>query len=332
MSPRLPRRPGLLLGLGLVLLCMASLLGGRVALSPALLWQAPGSAEAELLRLVLLELRLPRTLLALLVGAALGLAGAVLQGYTRNALAEPGLLGVSAGAALGAVAALYSGLAWQWSLATPLAGMAGALLATLLTFGLGQRGGGVLVLVLAGAGVSGLMLAGTALALNLAPNPYAAYEIALWMMGSLADRGWDHVLLALPFVMVGLWVLYRTGPDLDALTLGEMQASSLGVDLRRLRWRVLLGTALAVGAATAVVGAIGFIGLLAPHLVRSWVGHRPAAVLWPAALMGAVLLLLADLGTRLLPWGQELKLGVLTGLVGAPFFLALVLRQRQEGP
>jgi iron complex transport system permease protein len=132
--------------------------------------------------------------------------------------------------------------------------------------------------------------------------------------------------------MVGLWVLYRTGPDLDALTLGEMQASSLGVDLRRLRWRVLLGTALAVGAATAVVGAIGFIGLLAPHLVRSWVGHRPAAVLWPAALMGAVLLLLADLGTRLLPWGQELKLGVLTGLVGAPFFLALVLRQRQEGP
>jgi iron complex transport system permease protein len=190
----------------------------------------------------------------------------------------------------------------------------------------------MLVLILAGAAVSGLMLAGTALALNLAPNPYAAYEISQWMMGSLADRGWDQLLLAAPFMLVGCVLLLGTGRALNALSLGEMQASSLGVDLRRLRWRVLAGTALSVGAATSVTGAIGFIGLMAPHLVRPWVGHEPARVLWPAAVCGALLLLVADVTTRLLPLDQELKLGVLTGLVGTPFFIALVLRLKRMAP
>ena len=314
----------------LVFVCL-SLLAGRLGLaSPAWFFRGD-AAETELARLILWELRLPRTLLACLVGATLGLSGAVLQGLTRNPLAEPGLFGVSAGAALGAVIAIYTGLSFQFALATPLLGLLGALGATLLTLALGS-GGGMLVLILAGAAVSGLMLAGTALALNLAPNPYAAYEISQWLMGSLADRGWDQLLLAAPFIVVGCGLLLGTGRALNALSLGELQAASLGVDLRRLRWRVLAGTALAVGAATSVTGAIGFIGLVAPHLVRPLVGHEPARVLWPSAVCGALLLLVADVTTRLLPLDQELKLGVLTGIVGTPFFIALVLRLKRMGP
>jgi iron complex transport system permease protein len=293
-------------------------------------WQLAGR-EADLAQLILWELRLPRLLLAFFVGAALGLAGAVLQGLTRNPLAEPGLLGVSSGAALGAVIAIYTGLGAVWSLAVPVFGLGGAVLGTSLTLALGT-GGGVLGLILAGAAVSGLMLAGTALVLNLAPNPYAAYEISHWMMGSLADRSWDQLLLALPFMLAGVLLLLSTGRALDALSLGEQQAASLGVDLKRLRRRVLLGTALAVGAATSVTGAIGFIGLLAPHLVRRTSGYEPRRVLWPAALCGAVLLLIADIFTRILPFDQELKLGVLTGLVGSPFFMWLVLRMKSESP
>ncbi len=241
------------------------------------------------------------------------------------------MLGVSSGASLGAVIAIYSGFGAAFALAVPLLGFAGALLGTLLTLTLGA-GGGVLALLLAGAAVSGLLLAGTALVLNLAPNPYAAYEISHWMMGSLADRSWNQLALAAPFVLLGIVILMATGRSLDALSLGEQQAASLGVDLARLRRQVLFGTALAVGAATAVTGTIGFIGLLAPHLVRARVGHEPRRVLLPAALAGALLLLLADIVARLLPLAQELKLGVLTGLTGSPFFLWLVWKMKARTP
>jgi iron complex transport system permease protein len=327
------RRSRLIVGLllAIVLFAALSLLAGRIGLaSPS--WFTSGSdAESRLARLILWELRIPRTLLAIVVGAALGLCGAVLQGLTRNPLAEPGLLGVSSGAALGAVIAIYTGLGFSFPLAIPMFGLVGAFVATLLTLALGG-GGGMLVLILAGSAVSGLMLAGTALALNLAPNPYAAYEISQWLLGSLADRGWDQLQLAAPFIVVGCAVLLGTGRALNALSLGDVQAASLGVDLRKLRWRVLAGTALAVGAATSVTGAIGFIGLVAPHLVRPLVGHEPARILVPSALCGALLLLAADVTTRLLPIDQELKLGVLTGLVGTPFFIALVLRLKRVAP
>jgi iron complex transport system permease protein len=323
-----PRSLLLKLALMLVALIGISLLLGRSGwLWP---WQHAGR-DTDLARLILWELRVPRMLLAVLVGAALGLAGAVLQGLTRNPLAEPGLLGVSSGAALGAVIAIYTGLGAAWALAVPVFGLLGAVLGTSMTLALGASGG-VLSLILAGAAVSGLMLAGTALVLNLAPNPYAAYEISHWMMGSLADRSWDQLMLAVPFMLAGMLLLLGTGRSLDALSLGELQAASLGVDLRALRRKVLLGTALAVGAATSVTGAIGFIGLLAPHLVRSAVGHEPRRVLWPAAFCGAVLLLTADIATRALPFDQELKLGVLTGLVGSPFFIWLVWRMKSESP
>ena len=244
----------------------ASLLAGRVWLPPAALL----SAHDTLPGLIVQDIRLPRTVLALVVGAVLGLAGAVLQGFTRNPLAEPALLGVSSGAGLGAVIAIYYGLAAASPVTGPLLGMVGALLACGLTFALGRSG--TVALVLAGAAVSSLTAAGIALALNFAPNPYAAYEIMTWLLGSLADKSWTQVWLVLPFVIVGGALLALTGRALDALARGEAQAQSLGINLTRLAALVVAGTALSVGAITSVVGAIGFIGLVAPHLVRPFVG------------------------------------------------------------
>jgi len=320
-----------LLALALLLAGAGSLLAGDLWLRPAEVVAALTGGEDTIARLVVIELRLPRLVLALLVGGILGLSGAVLQGLTRNPLAEPGLLGVSAGASLGAVLAIYYGLSTGFALATPVAGLAGALVTTGLALVL-ARGGGTLALILAGAAVSSIAGAGISLALNLAPSPYAAYEIMTWLLGSLADRSWDQVRLATPFILVGGLLLLLTGRALDALALGEAQAESLGVDVAGTRLLALLGTALGVGAATAVTGAIGFVGLVAPHVVRPLVGHRPGATLVPAALAGALLVVLADIVTRLVHVGPELKLGVVTALVGAPFFLWLVLHLRRKTP
>ncbi|MFC4254926.1 iron chelate uptake ABC transporter family permease subunit [Altererythrobacter xixiisoli] len=310
--------------------CLLSLLVGRVWIDPAVLADGLTTPRTDLAWLILFELRVPRTVLALLVGGSLGLSGAVLQGLLRNPLADPGLLGVTAGASLGAVIAIYFGLSASVALVTPVLGIIGAVLAAALTLAIGRNG--TLTMILAGAAVSGLMGAGLSLALNFAPSPYAAYEITSWLLGSLADRGWDQVLLALPFMLAGWACLIATMRDLDALTLGEVQAESLGVNLGRTRLLALAGTALAVGSATAVCGSIGFIGLMAPHLVRPFVGHEPRRVLLPAAFVGALLLLVADIAARLIPSSLELKLGVLTSLAGTPFFFWLVLRLRRMAP
>lgn len=283
-------------------------------------------------RLILLEVRLPRALLAALVGASLGLAGAALQGFLRNPLAEPGLIGATSAAACGAVLVFYSGLASAFVWALPLGGVAGALLAVAVVWLLAGRSGDPLTLILAGVAVSSFAGALTALALNYAPNPFAASEIMFWLMGSLADLGFDQVWLALPFMLVGWALLLRTGRALDALTLGADAASSLGFDLAAVARGIVLGTALAVGAATAVAGAIGFVGLVTPHLLRPLVGQRPSALLPASALGGAALTLLADLVARTTAPAEELKLGVLTALLGAPFFLYLIHRLRRAGP
>ncbi|MES2254753.1 MAG: iron ABC transporter permease [Pseudomonadota bacterium] len=321
------KRLSIILTVLLVVTFALSLLAGRVWLSPAEIFTGHNALSS----LIVTDIRLPRSVLALLVGGALGLAGAVLQGLTRNPLAEPGLLGVSTGAALGAVMAIYFGVTAISGVAGPVLGMIGALGACALTFGLGQ-GSGTITLVLAGAAVSSLTAAGIALALNFAPNPYAAYEIMNWLLGSLADKSWTQVLLILPFVVIGGVALATTGRALDALSLGEAQAQSLGVDLTRLRIAAIAGTALAVGAATSVTGAIGFIGLVAPHLARPFVGHRPSRILLPATLGGALLLLIADIAARQIHLGPELKLGVFTSLVGTPFFFWLVLRLKRMSP
>ena len=319
-----------LLGLGVVLAFAASLLVGPAAIGLREMLDALLAGEIETTALIVREVRLPRAILGLLIGATLGLSGAALQGFLRNPLAEPGLVGVSASASFGAVLMFYTGLSGLFALALPLGGMAGACLGVLLVQALAGRGGSPLTLILAGIAVTSFASALTSLALNLAPNPFAALEIMFWLMGSLADRSFEHVWLSAPFMVAGWLLLATLGRPLDALTLGEDAAQSLGYDLRRLRHRLVFGTALCVGAATSVAGAIGFVGLVVPHLLRPLVGYKPSALLPASALGGAFLVLLADVAVRLLTPGRELKLGVLTALVGAPFFLLLVLRLRRQ--
>lgn len=288
-------------------------------------------ADPQASHLILYEIRAPRAMLGFLVGASLGLSGAVLQGYLRNPLAEPGLLGISGGAALGAVIAIHAGIAAMSALALPLAGLAGAALATAAILAIAGAGASTTTLILAGVAVSSVAAALTSLALNLSPNPFASSEMLVWLMGSLTDRSLAHVWLAAPLIGVGMAMLLTTGRDLDALSLGEDAAAHLGVDLSGLRVRIIAGAALAVGAATAVTGAIGFVGLMVPHLLRPLVANEPGRLLAPSLFSGAAFVLIADVVLRVLAPDSDLRLGVLTALIGAPFFLWLVISQRREG-
>ncbi len=310
------------------LLFMASLLIGPAALGLRESLAALFTGQGEAVALVMREIRLPRAILGLMVGAVLGLSGAAMQGFLRNPLAEPGLIGVSSSAALGAVLSLQFGLAAIVPLALPLSALTGAGVSVILILGLAGPRGGALALILAGIAISALAGACTSLVLNLSPNPFAAMEIVYWMMGSLADRSMVHVGLAVPFMVVGCVALLTTGRGLDALTLGEDVAASMGVRLVRLRWVLVAGTAAAVGASVAVAGAIGFVGLVVPHILRPFVGGRPSRLLWASSLGGAAMVLAADIAVRLVAPDQDLKLGVLTAIVGAPFFLHLVWRMR----
>ncbi|WP_112872651.1 FecCD family ABC transporter permease [Paracoccus endophyticus] len=328
------RRHGLLLG-GLAALVgalfTASLLTGPAPIGAREELAALLRPQGDLLAIVMHELRLPRAILGALVGASLGLAGAALQGFLRNPLAEPGLVGTSASAALGAVLAIQTGLAATMPLATLVAALAGALVSVLLILMLAGLNQGSLPLILAGIALSALAGAATSLVLNLSPNPFAANEIIFWMMGSLADRSMLHVATTLPFFLAGAALLLWTGRGLRALTLGEDAAASMGIPLGRLRLAVVAGTAALVGSATAVAGAIGFVGLVVPHLLRRAVGADPARLMPASALGGAAVVLAADVAVRLIAPDRDLKLGVLTALVGAPFFLHLIYRTRREG-
>ncbi len=286
--------------------------------------------DPDLARLILLDIRLPRTLLGLLTGATLGLSGAALQSLLRNPLAEPGVIGVSGGAAFGAVAVFYFGLAGGGVLAISTGGMIGALSALGFLYLLAGKNPSVATLILAGVAINGFAAAMTSLALNFSPNPYAALEIVFWLMGSLVDRSLPHIAFALPFIIIGWALLFSAGKALDALTLGEDTAVSLGFDLNWLKLRIILGCGLAVGAAVAVTGAIGFVGLVVPHLLRPFVGYQPSRLILPSALGGAVLLTCADIIVRLISPDIELKIGVITALIGAPFFLYLIMSLRKE--
>jgi iron complex transport system permease protein len=308
---------------------VASLLFGAVDLSVTRLVDAAMGNEDKVASIILFDLRLPRTLLALAVGAMLGLAGAALQGYLRNPLAEPSVLGTSNAAALGGVAAIYFGLADIHPIVLPLLATGGALLSLALLFILSGKAESPLTLILAGIAVGTLAVAGTSLALNLSPNPFAAMEIMTWLLGSLENRSFDHVWIALPCIAVGTAMLLWNGRALDALTLGEDAAQALGTDLRQTRLRLLIGTAIGVGGAVAVAGAIGFVGLIVPHLIRPLTDRSPSAILLPSAIGGAALLTLADLGVRIIPTTNELKLGVVTAFLGVPVFLVHLMRERR---
>lgn len=326
------RRERLVLGmltLAVLLLFLLSLLTGPAALGVSESLGALFAGRGDAAVLVMREIRLPRALLGLMIGATLGLSGAALQGYLRNPLAEPGLIGVSATASLGAVLAIYSGLAAALPLALPLMALGGALIAVVAVQAMAGPGAQTITLILAGVAMTSLAGALTSLVLNLSSNPFAAVEIVFWMLGSLADRSMLHVYLAAPFMALGWVLLAGLGRGLDALTLGEDAAASMGVRLGRLRLLAVLGTAASVGAATAVAGAIGFVGLVVPHLLRPLVGARPSRLLLASALGGATTLLAADVATRLIAPERDLKLGVLTALIGAPFFLWLVVKTRR---
>jgi iron complex transport system permease protein len=311
-----------------VLLALLSLMTGPAGLSPAAavdgLLRGEGTAG-----IVVRDIRLPRTALALLIGGTLGLSGAALQGLLRNPLAEPALFGAPQAAAAASSFVIAFSVAGATSLAVPLAGIAGAMVSIGGLVAVAGRRASLTVTLLAGLALASFAGAVTALILNLAPNPYAALEIAFWLLGSLEDRSIDHLLIAAPFCLASWALLAANARAFRVLTLGEDAAASLGVDLGRLRATVVAGVALGVGAAVAVAGSIGFVGLVAPHLVRRAAGSDPARVLLPGALAGAALLTGADIAVRLLPAADELRVGVVTALIGVPFFLAMIFSERR---
>ena len=311
------------LALALIVAVPLSLLAGRVWLDP-FHPAIPGALP------ILLELRLPRAALALIVGAGLGASGAAMQGYLRNPLADPGLFGIAPGAALGAVCSFWFGYSAQPFL-LPLFALIGAGSAMALLALIAGREASVALFTLAGMMIASLAGALTSLAISLAPNPFALSEIVTWLMGALTDRAWSDVGIAAATVLPGLILLRIAAPALDALTLGEAAARSLGVNPARLQVLIVLGVGLCVGGGVAVAGIIGFVGLIVPHLLRRFTDHRPSVLIVPSALAGALLLLLADVVCRVLPLaGGELRLGIALSLLGAPFFLALLLRMRRE--
>ena len=315
------------------------LLAGLAALAAASLWAGPVATPLSVLAhpddprfIILTQLRLPRVLLAILVGGAMGLSGAALQGYSRNALADPGVLGVSSMASAGAVIALYFGwttTATPWAL--PVSAALGAALGGGLLMALAGWSESATTFILAGVLLNTLGGAATALALSLAPGPWAQAEIVNWLMGSLTDRSLEEVKLAAPFILAGCGLMVLTGRALDALTLGDAAAAGLGVSLPRLRALLIVAVALSAGASVAVSGVIGFVGLIMPHLLRPHVGARPSALLIPSLIGGAILLLAADTAVRLAPTPAELKLGVAMAVIGAPFFLWVLVRGGVQG-
>ena len=327
------RNPALIGGLivASALLMLAAIMLGSTPLGTRHILQAlmgqgsPGDA------IVLWEIRLPRAMAAYAVGAALGLSGAALQGLLRNPLAEPGVLGVSASASLFATFTLYFGFSAISSLVLPLAAIAGALVATSFLAVVALRVNSVIALILIGVGISSFSGALMTLLMNLAPNPFSLSDMINWMMGTVANRSFEDILFAAPFLIIGAVLILSSGRDLSAFTLGEEAASGIGVSLTTVRMKVVFGTGFCTGAAVAIAGAVGFVGIVAPHLVRPHVDHEPSATLLPSALLGGVILVAADIFIRVAPTTTELKLGVVAALLGAPIFVWIAAQRMQGG-
>ena len=325
------RRARVLAALGVLvaLLVLLSLGIGPVRLSPLTVIDALFGGGSDVQQVIVREIRLPRTILGFAIGAILGLSGAALQGLLRNPLASPSLFGAPQSAAFGAVLVISLGLADVRSWALPVAAIAAAFASVFALLAVAGRNAGLLILILAGLAISSLAGAATALVMNLSSNPFVILEIAFWLLGSLEDRSFRHVVLALPFIVAGAVMLWSQRHAFRALSLGEETAQSLGVDVGRLRLSVITGVALGVGGGVAVSGSIGFIGLVAPHLMRPLIGHDPARLLIPSALTGSALLLAADIAVRIIPSTSDIKVGVLTSIIGVPFFLYLIMRERR---
>ena len=325
------RRAGVMAGLValVIVLLLISLGVGPVRLSPINVIDALFGGGSDVQQVIVREIRLPRAILAFAIGGMLGLSGAALQGLLRNPLASPSLFGAPQSAAFGAVLVIALGLADVRSWALPVAAIIAAFGSVFALLAIAGRNAGLLILILAGLALSSLAGAATALVMNLSSNPFVVLEIAFWLLGSLEDRSFQHVVLALPFIVAGAILLLGQRNAFRALSLGEETAQSLGVDVTRLRLMVISGVALGVGGAVAVSGTIGFIGLVAPHLIRPLIGHDPTRLLVPSALAGSALLLVADIAVRVIPSTSDIKVGVLTSIIGVPFFLYLIMRERR---
>lgn len=333
MNKAFASRPFVLNIFLLLLLLLAGLISGmfgHVSLAPVEFVAALFGDKTDPLTIIVWELRMPRILIGMLVGATLGYTGAALQGMLRNPLADPGVVGVTASASLGAVVAIYLGFSASFTLVTPVFAMVGALLATLILLMLASRDSSVLTLILAGLGISSLATAAISLVMNYAPTPMALQDMILWMLGSLENRTFEDLQLAAPFILLGWFCMVGVGQGLNALSLGSETAISLGINLKRLRMQVVIGTALSVGAAVSVTGSIGFVGLVVPHLARAFVGYEPQRILMPSALMGAILITLADVLTRLPVGHGQLRLGVVMAMIGAPLFIYIIFKTRES--
>ena len=319
------------LAVGLLLIGLLSALLGSSQLSLSQTVAALFGAGSETARIIVWEIRLPRALAAMGVGAALGASGALMQGLLRNPLAEPGVLGVSASASLGAIIALYFGLGFLGAFTVPVLAVTGALAATAVLSVLAAARISAVQLILVGVGLSSFAGALGALAINLAPNRFALSDMVTWMLGSVTNRSLDDLIFVAPFWIAGLALAILTAPGLRALALGEDTAQTLGVDLARIRTGAISAAALLTGGAVALSGVIGFVGIVAPHLVRPFVRHDPADLIWPSALLGGALIALADLVLRLVPLDQELRLGVMVSMIGAPVFILIAARSRGMG-
>jgi iron complex transport system permease protein len=316
-----------------IILLIVVLVLALVSVCAGQIWINPFHVAAQTPDMwILQELRGPRVVLAASIGAVLGVSGAVLQGLTRNPLADSGVLGISSCAALGAVLAIFFNLQTLHPSAISVAAIAGAGGGLIMLGLLMQRTSSIIGFLLAGVMLSSLTGAATALLISMAPNPFATSEIITWLMGALTDRSWGDVAFAVPLMLAGSVLLMLTGRALDALSLGEAVAVSLGVSLKRTQLLALAGVALGVGAAVSVCGIIGFVGLIVPHLVRRVVGQTPSHLLLPSALAGAALVLAADTLVRIVPTTSELKLGIVMSLIGAPVFLLVLLKHKRDLP
>ena len=318
--------PMLLACIAVALLLSISL--GSVPLPPERVLRALAFNSTAGDQLVVWQIRLPRALAAAVVGAALGMSGAALQGLLRNPLAEPGILGVSATAALFATFVIYFGLATAGPWILPLAAVAGALMATLIVAIAAIRTRSVVTLILIGVGLSSFSGAIMALLMNLAPNPFSLSDLVNWTLGTVDNRSFADLAFAVPLIGLGAAILLLSRRGLSALALGDEAAEGLGLDLKHQRLAVIVGAGLATGAAVALAGAIGFVGIVAPHVLRPSLRYDPARLLVPSALLGALILMLADIGVRVMPTDTELKLGVVAALLGAPVFIWIAARRR----
>lgn len=319
---------GLFVGVLLLFVCLLlSITFGAADIHPGTVWQALTGFDGSTNHLIITTVRLPRAMIALTVGAALAVAGSLMQGLTRNVLADPGILGISAGAALAVVAVTFFVGTASVQIYTWVA-FAGGAIAAIAVYSLGSMGrSGItpLKLILAGAVFAYLMSALTTTILILSQRTLD--EIRFWLAGSVAGRDLDILLQVLPYVLVGLIVAFSLGKQITALTLGEDVAKGLGLNTGWVKAIAIITVVLLAGSAVALAGPIGFVGLVIPHIVRFWVGVDYRWILPYAAIWGGILLSVADLAARLVIKPQELPVGIMMSLIGAPFFIYLARSQ-----